>query len=47
MSIPVTGSGDALVFHLHGASGHRAEVVTVPRATGRQVGVRTLIRPDS
>jgi hypothetical protein len=27
--IPVTGSGDALVFHLHGARGHRAQVVTV------------------
>jgi hypothetical protein len=28
-SIPVTGSGQALVFHLHGAAGHRAQVVTV------------------
>ena len=29
VQIPVAGSGDALVFHLHGASGHRAQVVTV------------------
>jgi len=28
--IPVTGSGDALVFHLNGASGKRDQVVTVP-----------------
>jgi subtilisin family serine protease len=29
-SIPVEGSGKALVFHLHGAKGHRDEVVDVP-----------------
>ena len=28
-AIQVAGSGKALVFHLHGASGHRAQVVTV------------------
>jgi hypothetical protein len=28
--IPVDGSGSALVFHLHGAAGHRDEVVDVP-----------------
>lgn len=30
--IPVEGSGDALVFHLHGAKGHRDQVVEVPEA---------------
>ena len=30
--VPVQGSGKALVFHLHGASGHRAQVVDVPAA---------------
>jgi subtilisin family serine protease len=30
VTIPVTGSGDALVFHLHGANGHRDQVVNVP-----------------
>jgi hypothetical protein len=30
VSIPVTGSGNALVFHLHGANGHREQVVNVP-----------------
>jgi subtilisin family serine protease len=29
-TIPVTGSGNALVFHLHGANGHRDQVVAVP-----------------
>jgi subtilisin family serine protease len=29
-SIPVTGDGDALVLHLHGANGKRDEVVSVP-----------------
>jgi subtilisin family serine protease len=29
-SVPVTGSGDALVLHLHGANGKRDEVVNVP-----------------
>jgi len=29
-AIPVTGSGAALVFHLHGTSGHRDEAVDVP-----------------
>ncbi len=29
-SIPVTGSGSALVFHLHGATGKRDQLVTVP-----------------
>jgi len=31
--IPVDGSGAALVFHLHGAVGHRDEVVHVPAPT--------------
>ncbi|MGC4109190.1 MAG: S8 family serine peptidase [Nocardioides sp.] len=30
--IPVTGDGDALVLHLHGADGKRTEVVSVPPA---------------
>jgi hypothetical protein len=29
-AVPVTGSGTALVFHLHGADGKRDQVVTVP-----------------
>jgi subtilisin family serine protease len=29
-TVPVEGSGDALVFHYRGAAGHRAEVVNVP-----------------
>jgi hypothetical protein len=29
-TVPVEGSGHALVFHFRGAAGHRAEVVDVP-----------------
>jgi hypothetical protein len=37
-SIPVTGSGDALVFHYRNGTGHRAEVVTVPEPPAAKAG---------